>query len=371
MINAKWTPRRPDYAGASRDFLQHILTFAARIFICARNRPLAPMGKLHTTAKRVVVCGCAVAGVFLMGLAAAQDYPTKAVRVVVAMPAGGGGDLNARRLADRLSKIWKLPVLVENVAGAAGNAAAVKVAMAPADGHTLFFASHPILAINPFLYDRLPFDAERDFVPVVLVSEAPHVLLANKSLPVPKLKDLIALAKARPGSLNFGSGGTGTSIHLAGELLKSYASTDLTHIPYKGAAPAFTALIADEIQMLFDSSMTAIGHIKGGRVRGLAITSLTRSEALPEVPTFDESGLPGFEAGVAHGILVRTSTPANVVAALNKAVNAAMSEPEYRRQMGDLGVNLIGGPAENFRAYLAGEKKKWGLLIQKLGIKVN
>lgn len=291
--------------------------------------------------------------------------------MVAAMPAGGGGDLNARRLADRLNKLWKQAVLVENVAGAAGNSAAVTVAGAAADGHTLFFASHPIFAINPFLYDRLPFNAERDFVPVVLVSEAPHVLLVNAALPTPKLKDLIALAKARPGTLNFGSGGAGTSIHLAGELLRSSAAIDLTHIPYKGAAPAITAMIGNEIQMLFDSSMTAIGHIQGGRVRGLAITSLARSDALPEVPTFDESGLPGFEAGVGHGILVRTNTPAPVVAALNQAVNAAMSEPAYRRQMGDLGVTLIGGPAENFRAYLAAEKKKWGPLIQKQGIKVN
>ncbi len=319
-------------------------------------------------AAALAFCSAATPGV---GVALAQDYPTKSVRMIAAMPAGGSGDLNARRLADRLNKMWRQPVVVENVAGAAGNSAAVTVAGAAADGHTLFFASHPILAINPFLYDRLPFDAERDFVPVVLVSEAPHVLLVNRTLPASTLKDLIALAKARPGTLNFGSGGAGTSIHLAGELLKSSAGIDLTHIPYRGAAPAVAALIGNEIQMLFDSSVTAIGHLHGGRVRGLAITSLKRSEALPDVPTFDESGLPGFEAGVAHGILLRAETPANVVSALNKAVNAAMSEPEYRRQMGDLGVNLIGGSPDNFRAYLAAEKTKWGSLIRKQGIKAN
>jgi len=307
----------------------------------------------------------------LVAAAQAQEYPTKSMRMVVAMAAGGSGDLNARRLAERLGKILKQNVIAENIAGGGGNSAAVTVAGATPDGHTLFFASHPIFAINPLLYDRLPFNADRDFVPVVLVSEAPHVLLVNAALPAARLTDLIALAKARPGGLNFGSGGGGTSIHLAGELLKSSAGIELTHVPYRGAAPAVTALISNEIQMLFDSTMTAIGHVRGGRVRGLAIASLARSAALPDLPTFDESGVPGFEAGVAHGILVSSATPASTVTTLNRAINVALVDPDYKKQMAELGVVLVGGTPEHFRSYLAAERKKWSAIIQKQGIKLN
>jgi len=301
----------------------------------------------------------------------AQQFPAKPVRFVAGMAAGGGADLNVRRLADRLSKMWRQPVIVQNMAGGAGNLAAVAVAEATPDGYTLLFASHPIFAVNPILYDRLPFDADRDFVPVVLVSKTPHVLLVHAALPAARLSELIALAKERPGSLNFGSGGLGTSIHLAAELMKNRAGVELTHVPYKGAAPAVTALIGGEIQLLFDSSMTAIGHIRGGRVRGLVIASMTRAAALPDLPTFNESGIPGFEAGVAHGVLVPSSTPAAIVSALNRAINATLNEPEYKKQMAEFGVELVGGSAGSFQAYLAAERKKWTEIIRKQGIKAN
>ena len=302
--------------------------------------------------------------------AQAQEFPSKPLRVVAGMAAGGGADANARRLAQILTKILKQNVIVENVAGAAGNLAAQTVAGAGSDGHTLLFASHPILAINPVLYERLPFNPDQ-LMPVVLVSQTPHILLVNPSLQVAKLSELIGYAKPKPGALNFGSGGAGTSIHLAAELLQSMAGITLTHVPYRGAAPAFAALVGNEIQLLFDSSTTAIGHIRGGRVRGLAIASPTRLGVIPDLPTFSESGVPDFEAGVGHGILLNAATPPDRVAVVNRATNAALSDAEYRKQMGDLGVVLVGGSPEHFRAYIAAERKKWSDLIQKRGIRVE
>jgi tripartite-type tricarboxylate transporter receptor subunit TctC len=221
------------------------------------------------------------------------------------------------------------------------------------------------------LYDKLPFDPYVDFAPVVLVSDTPHVLLVSSASPVTRLSELIALAKAQPGSVNFGSGGQGTSLHLAGELFKTLAGIELTHIPYKGTAPAVTAMIGNEIQMLFDSASSAMGHIRGGRVRGLAIASSVRIAGLPEVPTFEESGIPGFYSGVGNGILVRAGTPVAVVSALNRGINAALNDPEYKKQMADIGVNLAGGTPEQLRAYIASEKKKWTPIIQKQGIKAS
>jgi len=302
--------------------------------------------------------------------ASAQEFPSRSVRMVAGMAAGGGADVNARRLAQILARIIKYTVIVDNVSGGAGNLAAQTVAGAGGDGHTLLFASHPILAINPVLYERLPFNPEQ-LKPVVLVSQTPHILLVNVAVPATSVSDLVRYAKAKPGSINFGSGGTGTSIHLAGELLQSMSGATLVHVPYRGAAPAFTALIGNEIQLLFDSSTTAIGHILGGRVRGLAIASSGRLGVIPELPTFNESGVPGFEAGVGHGILVNSATPADRVATLNRTINNALAEADYRKQMADLGVVLVGGSPEQFAQFLASERKKWSDVIHKRGIKVD
>lgn len=309
--------------------------------------------------------------VFVSGFAQAQDFPARSVRVIAPFPAGGGTDLNVRRLAERLNKRWGQPVVVENIAGAAGGLAAVTVARARPDGYTLFFVTHPVIAINPALYEKLAYDPDNDFAPVVQVSETPSVLLASPALPVAKVSELIALAKAKPGTLHFGSGGVGTSLHLAGELFKAAAGIDMVHVPYKGVTPAVTAMVGNEIQLLFDSSSSAIGQVRGGRVRALAIASLTRLPALADVPTFDESGLRGFTSTLAHGLLAPAATPAAVLDTINRDVNSALKEPDYRKLMGDLGVSLVGGSAGAFRDFLAVERKKWATLIQKLGIKAE
>jgi len=301
----------------------------------------------------------------------AQDFPVRNVRVIAPFPAGGGTDLNVRRLAERLTKLWGQQVVVENIAGAAGGLAAVTVARAKPDGYTLFFVTHPVIAINPALYDKLAYDPDKDFAPIVQVSETPSVLLATPALQVATVSELIALAKARPGTLHFGSGGMGTSLHLAGELFKSAAAIELTHVPYKGVTPALTAMVGNEIQLLFDSSSSAIAQIRGGRVRGIAIASLARLPALSDVPTFDESGLRGFTSTLAHGLLAPAATPVAVISAVNRDVNAILKDADYRKLMGDLGVNLVGGTANQFRAFLATERKKWAGLILKLGIKAE
>ena len=300
----------------------------------------------------------------------APGYPNRPIRMVAGMPAGGGADLNARRLAVQLNRILKQNIVVENIAGAAGNAAAVTVSGGNPDGHTIFFSSHPVFAVNPVLYEKLPFNPN-DFQPVALVSQASHVLLATPSLPAAKVSDLIALAKTKPRAINFGSGGPGTSLHLAGELLNFTAKIELVHIPYRGAAPAVVALIGNEIQLLFDNSMTAIGHVRGGRVKALGIAAKARLAAIPDVPTLDESGAPGFEAGISHGVLVLTAVPKPTVAALNRAINTAISDPEYKSAMAELGVSLVGGTPEQFANFIAAERRKYSELIKKQGIKAN
>ncbi len=316
---------------------------------------------------------CLTVGTLICTGAMAQTtpiYPNRPIRMVAGMPAGGGADLNARRLAAQLNRILKQNIVVENIAGAAGNAAAVTVAGGNPDGHTIFFSSHPVFAVNPVLYEKLPFNPA-DFQPVTLVSQASHVLLATPSLPAAKISDLIALAKTKPRAINFGSGGPGTSLHLAGELLNYTAKIELVHIPYRGAAPAVVALIGNEIQLLFDNSMTAIGHVRGGRVKALGIAAKSRLAAIPDVPTLDESGAPGFEAGISHGVLVLAAVPKPTVAALNRAINSAISEPEYKSAMGEFGVTLMGGTPEQFANFIAAERTKYAELIKKQGIKAN
>jgi tripartite-type tricarboxylate transporter receptor subunit TctC len=243
------------------------------------------------------------------------------------------------------------------------------VAKARPDGYTLLFVTHPILAISPALNDKLPYDPENDFALIVHVSDIPIVLLASPSLPATKVADIVALAKAKPGALNFGTGGVGTSLHLSGELFKASTGVDLTHVPYKGTAPALTALLGNEIQLMFDSAATALQRIQGGRVRGIAVASVTRLAAAPALPTFDESGVKDFVVTLAYGVIAPAATPPAVVATINRDVNTVLSDKDYRAQMAEGGANVIGGSPEQFRKFIALERRKWGALIQKLGIK--
>ena len=219
------------------------------------------------------------------------------------------------------------------------------------------------------MYSKLPFNPDRDFTPVILVSETPHILVVSAASAMHKVSDLITLAKARPGKLHFGSGGQGTSLHLAGEMLKSVTGINIVHVTYKGAAPAIAAMLGDEIQMLFDNSSAALGHIRGGRVRGLAIASKARANALPEVPTFDESGIANFHSGIPYGIYVRAGTPAAVVSTINRTINGIFDEAEFKKQHTAIGTVLAGGTPQQLAAYVIAEQKKLRPIIDKQGIK--
>jgi tripartite-type tricarboxylate transporter receptor subunit TctC len=301
----------------------------------------------------------------------AQDASRQPLRIVAGTPAGGAADVHARLVADRLGRLLQRSVVVQNIPGGAGNIAAATIADAMPNGASLLFVAHPVLAVNPLLYTKLPFNADKDFQPVVLLSKTPHVLLAHNSIPAVSVKELIALAKAKPGALNFGSGGAGTSIHLAGELLRDATGIDITHIPYKGGAPAIAALMGGEIHLLFDSTLTAITHVRGGRVKGLAIASLKRNAALPDTPTFDEGGVPAFESSIAHGILVPGKTPEATVVTLNRALNDVLNDAAYRKPMLDLGADLFGGSAREFVAFLDAERRKWRAVIERRGIRAG
>ncbi len=323
-------------------------------------------------ARQVVgVCIIAIGLATSSWTSAQQPFPVQPVRIVGANPAGGAADVNARRLAERLSRKWGQTVVVQNLPGAGGSAAASTVAGATPNGHTVLFAFHPMLAVNPILYKDLPFDADKDFASVIFISKTPHVLLINPSLPVKGLADLIALAKEKPGMLHFGSGGAGSSTHLAGELLNVRANISLKHVPYRGGAPAAAALMGNEIQLLFDATLTAVGHIKGGRLKGLAIASAARVPSIRDVPTFAESGMPGFESTIGHGLMVPAKTPGAVISVLNQAVNEVLRESEYGSAMSTAGAQLMGGPPQLFRDFLDAERKKWAPIIKAHGIKSN
>ena len=300
----------------------------------------------------------------------ASAWPTHPVKLVVPFPAGGGADTQARMIAERLSQEWTQPVTPENVSGAGGAVAANAVARSKPDGQTLFFATHPILAISPFMTKKLPYDPVKDFTPVIKLIEAPLVLLVPVASPVRTVADLVRLAKEKPGSINFGSGGIGTTQHLAGELLKLGADIDMTHVPYRGNAQTAAALITNEIQMHFDGVPSAVAQIKGGRVRGIAVTSKKRLTSVPELPTLSET-LPDFEVSLAYGLLVPAGTPADVVAKINRSANAAIREAAYTKRISGEGATIEGGTPKEFADFLARERAKWGPLIKRLNIEAE
>ncbi|GAA4343276.1 tripartite tricarboxylate transporter substrate binding protein [Pigmentiphaga soli] len=302
--------------------------------------------------------------------AQAEGFPARQVRLVVPFPPGGGSDTQARLLAERLGQLWKQTVVVDNVSGAGGGLAAANVAHARPDGYSVLFATHPMLAMYPFLYEKLPYDPVKDFAPVVSLLEGPLVLLVPASSPIRSVNDLIQAAKDKPGTINFGSGGVGTTQHLTGELLKETAGIKLTHVPYRGDGQSMTALISNEIQLLFASVSSATAQIKGGRVRGIAITDSKRAPSLPDIPTMAET-IPGFQSTLVYGLLVPKDTPADIVDAINRAANQVLQDPAYARRVQADGVNVRGGTPEDFDRFLASERNKWGSLLKRLDIKMD
>ena len=306
-----------------------------------------------------------------MPAAQAQGYPSKPIHFVVPYPAGGPLDAVSRLLGQKVSESVHQPVVVENKAGAGGNIGADIVAKSPPDGYTILMGAVATHAINPTLYAKMPYDAVRDFIPVTQVASTPNVLVVNPSLPVKSVRDFIAYAKANPGKLNFGSGSTGSAGHLAGELFKSMAGIDMTHVPYKGAAPAMQALIAGEVQLMFDNLASSLGQIRAGNVRALAVTTARRTTLAPELPTVAESGLPGFDISTWFGIFVPAGTPRDVVEKLHSEFARALTDAGVRDTMLKLGAEPVGNRPEEFAAYIRSEAEKYARVIKASGARAD
>jgi tripartite-type tricarboxylate transporter receptor subunit TctC len=304
--------------------------------------------------------------------APAADFPTRPVTLVVAFTPGGASDVLARILGRKLEQLLGQPVVIDNRPGAGGNVAAEAVAHGAADGYTLLAGNNAILATNAALYKKINFDPETDFAPIGLIGSQANILVVNPALPVKSMAELIALAKANPGKLNFASSGHGlAAAHLAGELFKAEAGIDIVHVPYKGAAPALQDVIAGHVQMMFATASSVVSHIQDGKVRPLAVATLRRTAVLPDIPTMDELGLKNFDATTWHGLVVPARTPAEVVATLHRALAATLDDPGVRKSLGDLGVDIIGGTPEDFGAYIKSEIPKWTAIIKASGAKLD
>jgi len=306
---------------------------------------------------------------FLVSAATAQDYPAKPIKLIVPFPPGGGTDISARTLANKVSESAKWTFVIENKPGAGGNLGVEQAVRSAADGYTLVIGQTSNLAINPALYAKLPYDPLKDLSPIALVVSAPVVLVVAADSKFRSLADLLAAAK--DGTVTYASPGNGTVSHLAGELLQRASGAKLTHVPYKGAAQALTDTLGGQVQSFVSSVPSALAHIKSGRLRALAVTSAQRSPELPGTPTIAESGYPGFEASTWYGLLAPAGTPAPVISRLNSEVNRALAAKEVRERLASEGGETLGGSPAQFAAFLAAEHAKWGRVVRESGAKVD
>jgi len=299
--------------------------------------------------------------------ASSADYPVKPVRIIVGAATGGGVDITARMLATKLSDLFKQQFVVENRAGASGNIGTEQAARAAPDGYVLLMGTIGTLTINPGLYKNLPFDTVRDFAPIARTADATNILVVHPSVPARNVKELIAVAKLRPGELLYGSPQNGTAGHLAGELFNSMAGVKLVHIPYKGGAPAMIDLMAGQLQLMFATTSTSVQQIRSGRLRALAVTTAKRTALVPELPTMIESGMPGFEVNNWYGLVAPAKTPAEVIAVLNRQVRIALESPDVKDAMLKQGLDPAGDTPEEFGAYIKSELAKWSKVIRASG----
>ncbi|HEY4374786.1 MAG TPA: tripartite tricarboxylate transporter substrate binding protein, partial [Burkholderiales bacterium] len=320
---------------------------------------------LHTFLARA--CGAAL--LFACALAQAQTYPAKPLRLVVPFPPGGGTDIIARTLGERMAADLGQSVIVDNRPGAGTMIGDELVAKSTPDGYTLLIATFAH-AVNPSLQAKVPFNTEKDFAPVALVGRSPNVLVVNPSRPFKSVADVLAYAKANPGKLTFGSFGNGTSAHLAGELFKNLAKVNLVHVPYKGSAPALTDLLGGQIDMMFTTVASVAQHIKSNRLRALAVTSAQRSAAYPNLPTIAEAGVPGYAAESWYGIYVPAGTPAPIIARLNQSVHTAVKSDAFKTRVEEEGLVVSNGPPEELSKYVQAEETRWAKVVKEAHIKV-
>jgi tripartite-type tricarboxylate transporter receptor subunit TctC len=300
-------------------------------------------------------------------IATAQTYPTRPVRFIIGYPAGGSADLTARLLGQWLSERLGQPFVIESRPGAGTNIATETVVNAPPDGYTLLLVA-PANAINATLYEKLNHNFMRDIAPVAGLIRFPNVIVVNPSVPAKTVPELIAYAKANPGKLNMASSGNGSTIHVSGELFKMMTGVNMVHVPYRGGAPALTDMISGQVQVMFDNVPTSIEFIRAGKLRALAVTTATRSEVLPDLPTVADF-VPGYEASAWYGVGVPKGTPDDVIDKLNKEINAILADPKAKARLADLGASLLAGSAADFGKLVADETEKWGKVVKFSGAK--
>ncbi|MBX9905987.1 MAG: tripartite tricarboxylate transporter substrate binding protein [Burkholderiales bacterium] len=320
---------------------------------------------------RSIITAALAAAALLAPAVHAADYPTKTVRMVIAFSPGGPSDILSRLVGGKLSERMGQPFVFDNRPGAGGNVAGEIVATSPADGYTLMIANNSVLAANASLYKKMTFNPAKDLVPVVWVASQPNILVVHPSVPAKSVQELVSYLKSQPGKLNYASSGSGAAAHLAGELFKSMTKTDMVHIPFKGAAPAITDVLAGRSQMIFATALSVKAHLDANRLRPLGVTTLKRMDTMPNLPTIAESGVPGFEASTWHGLVAVAGTPRPVLVKLNAEVNAVLKDPQVSKFLESQGAIIEGGTAEKFAAYIKSEIPKWAKVIKDSGARAD
>jgi tripartite-type tricarboxylate transporter receptor subunit TctC len=330
--------------------------------------------------QRLILSVCVGLSLTMIGTAHAQQpqtgsgtrtYPSRPVRLLMPFPAGGPTDILGRLIAQKLTEVWGQNVLVDNRAGGGGMIAGVLAAKSPPDGYTLFLGGITTLAIAPFVQKDMQYDPIRDFQPVTQTTLSPLLLMTHPSLPVKTVKEFIALAKARPGQINYASSGPGGSGHLAGELFKSVTKTDLVHVPYRGAPPALNDLISGQVQVMFGTMLAAVPHVRAGKVKAVAVTGPKRSAAVPDVPTFAEAGLASYDASSWNGILVPAGTPRAIINKLNAVLVKILHAPNVLDRLESDGPIPVGNSPQEFAAHIRAEQAKWSKVIREAHVRIE
>lgn len=311
----------------------------------------------------LIGAACIAAAGTARGATQEDEYPTQPVRLIVPYTAGGGVDKVARVVGDKLAQALGQPVIIDNRGGASGNIGTSVAVNAAPNGYTIVMGA-AALAINVSLYNKLPFDTVKDLTPVILLTKTPNILVVHPKVPARSVKELIALAKSRPGVLNYASAGSGTTPHMAAELFRSMAGVDIVHVPYKGSGPAVNAMLAGEVDLMLSPALTVLPHVKSGRLIALGMSGDRRSEAFPEIPTIAESGLPGYEAAQWYGVLAPAGTPPAIVARLNKELDRIIHLPDVKASLESEGSEPVGGSPDAFGAYIKAEIHRWASVIR-------
>lgn len=325
---------------------------------------------IYQSVRALVVAGMCLAVVGITNPAAASDFPSRTIKIVSPFSAGGPTDTLARLIGRKLSEKWGQPVIVENRAGAGGSIGADIVAKSPADGYTLLLVANSH-AINASIYSKLPYNTLTDFTPIVNVASGPFVLAVHPSVGVSTVQELIEVAKKNPGKLSYASAGVGTANHLAGELFKSMAGINIVHVAYKGSPAATNDVLSGQVSMIFNNMISTMPLISTNRIRALAVTSATRTQAVPDLPTIAESGLPGFEVSGWYGILGPAGIPTDIARKLNEEINTIIQQPDVQNTFRTLGVTSVGGSTDSFSRFVEAEVRKWGKVVTEAGAKAD